>query len=96
MEFEWDENKNRANQATRSLSFEAAATAFYDPHHILGGCHPLHRYWLIGRVPVGDLLFVVYTWRQYEDQTRSRIISARKASRKERSRYQALHAIEEG
>ncbi len=28
--FEWDENKNRANQSKHKVSFEEAQTVFYD------------------------------------------------------------------
>ena len=28
--FEWDENKNRANQSKHKISFEEAQTVFYD------------------------------------------------------------------
>jgi uncharacterized DUF497 family protein len=37
MHFEWDENKSRANQLARAISFDLAATAFYDPHSVYGG-----------------------------------------------------------
>ena len=30
--FEWDENKNRANQVKHKVSFEEAKLAFYDPN----------------------------------------------------------------
>jgi uncharacterized DUF497 family protein len=99
MQFEWDENKSRANQIAPGINFDLAATAFYDPHSVYGGPRLVRgerRYWLIGRDLGGNTLFVVYTWRQHEDQTRCRIISARKASRKERSRYQALQKIPPG
>jgi uncharacterized protein (DUF4415 family) len=32
--FEWDENKNRANQRKHGLSFEEAMHAFYDPLYV--------------------------------------------------------------
>jgi len=34
MYFEWDERKNRANQAKHGLSFETAALVFEDPNAI--------------------------------------------------------------
>jgi uncharacterized DUF497 family protein len=33
MRFEWDENKNRANQVKHRLSFEEAIQVFRDPLH---------------------------------------------------------------
>ena len=30
LSFEWDENKNRSNQAKHNVSFEEAQTVFYD------------------------------------------------------------------
>ena len=88
MEYEWDEGKSRRNVRERGIGFELAATVFHDGDAVDGGPRIVEaeeRYWLIGRDPGGNLLFVVYTWRQYGNETRCRIISARKASRKDRS-----------
>jgi uncharacterized DUF497 family protein len=32
--FEWDENKNRANQRKHGVSFEEAVRVFFDPLHL--------------------------------------------------------------
>ncbi|MDR2462216.1 MAG: BrnT family toxin [Verrucomicrobiales bacterium] len=66
MEFEWDEAKNRANQAKHGIAFEVAKLAFFDP------CRKTHpdkkhsqrepRYFCYGRV-AGRILTVRYTLR---------------------------------
>jgi uncharacterized DUF497 family protein len=99
MEYEWDEKKSRWNDEERGFGFEIAMTAFRDPDAVGGGPHVVkgeERHWLVGKDLDGDLLFVVYTWRHYGNETRCRIISARKASRKERSRYSAVSELGEG
>jgi uncharacterized DUF497 family protein len=94
MRFEWDANKNRANVAKHAVDFDLAVTALFDSHQIEGPGRETRgekRYSLIGRAANGKLLLVVYSWRQHENETRCRIISARAASRQERRRYQAVH-----
>ena len=94
MIFEWDGPKNRANIAKHRIAFELAALVFSDPNRlddlnrIVGG---EVRRQVIGAA--GDtllVLFVVYTERSNRGQETIRIISARTASRKERSRYTRL------
>jgi uncharacterized DUF497 family protein len=92
--FEWDDNKNRTNQQKHGVSFERAARVFCDRGHILepnrwAGAE--ERLNAIGMAD-GILLYVVYTERTTDDDEETiRIISARKASLKERSRYTGLH-----
>jgi uncharacterized DUF497 family protein len=45
------------------------------------------RFYAIAKAAFGEILFVVFTWRHYENEKIYRIISARKANKKERSRY---------
>jgi uncharacterized DUF497 family protein len=99
MEYEWDEVKSRRNEQERGFGFEIAMTAFSDLAAVRGGPRLVkgeERHWLVGKDLDGDLLFVVYTWRRHEDETWCRIISARKASRKERGRYYAVSELAEG
>jgi uncharacterized protein len=93
--FEWDERKDRANIAKHGIAFQLAASVFDDPfrlddlNRVVAGEERRH---LIG--VAGDtllVLFVVYTDRSKHGQETIRIISARKASRKERGRYSRLH-----
>jgi uncharacterized DUF497 family protein len=46
------------------------------------------RYYVMGRTPADEILFVVYTWRTDEEENPiCWIISARKAHKSERKRY---------
>ncbi|MEW6245367.1 MAG: BrnT family toxin [Nitrospirota bacterium] len=91
--FEWDPLKAAANLAKHGVSFEEATTAFQDARaldgpdieHSTSEARRLH----LGLSMSGRLLVVAYTVRRYDDEQEAiRIISARRASRKERRRYQ--------
>lgn len=93
--FEWDERKDRANIAKHGIAFQLAASVFDDPfrlddlNRVVAGEERRH---VIGMAEDTLLvLFVVYTSRSKHGQETIRIISARKASRKERGRYSRLH-----
>ncbi len=86
--FEWNEAKSAPNKAERD--FDYAASVFLDGERVEGGGRPKDgeaRYCTIGKAAFGEILFVAYTWRNYEDQQSCRIVSARKASKKEGLRY---------
>jgi uncharacterized DUF497 family protein len=86
MDFEWDSTKARANQAKHRVTFEEAITVFFDPARILDideTDQDDERWWTIG-LAGSRLLFVVYTER---DNDVIRIISARKASKREERTY---------
>ena len=84
--FEWDDAKARANLKKHDVSFEVARRVFDDPAAIDerddSDAQREDRSVIIGMV-AGGLLTVVYTER--EDCLR--IISARKATRREQVRY---------
>ncbi len=80
--FEWDEAKSEANFASRGFDFAYAARIFEGSTLELDddrADYGERRVQAIGEVE-GNVLLVVYTWR---DETR-RIISAPLANRKER------------
>ena len=85
MLFEWDEEKNTANIKKHGIDFEDAIRVFEDDDRIeiYDAAHSGEedRYNTIGMV--NDVLFVVYT----ERRETIRIISARPATRGERSIY---------
>ena len=88
LEFEWDPDKAAANAAKHGVRFEEAATAFSDPLSITIS-DPDHsvgetRYILIGRSLVSRLLVVIHL----ERGVRTRLISARLATRRERRVYE--------
>lgn len=83
--FEWDEKKSEINLATRGFNFAFAALIFDGPTVEMDDNrtgYSERRIQVIGCVE-NDILFVVYTWR---GDTR-RIVSARKANRRERDVY---------
>jgi uncharacterized protein len=92
MTFEWDEAKNRANQIKHHVSFELAIEVFNDPLHrsqperIVDG---EHRWQTIGLVGGIVLLIVAHTYRDEGEVEDVRIISARKATKKERRDYES-------
>ena len=90
MEFEWNPQKAAANLAKHAVSFEDAATVFGDP---LGRimADPRHsaeeqRLVLLGLSQSKHLLAVMYVNR---GET-LRIISARRATRRERTDYEEV------
>lgn len=86
MEWVWDSDKARRNWEKHRVSFKAASLVFDDPLLISEpDPHPDGDRWrVIGRVNMSTL-FVVHT--AVEEDGRGRIISARKATPKERRRY---------
>lgn len=86
--FEWDNRKATENQIKHGISFDEASTAFGDPLS-LTMYDPLHseeedRFIIIGRSIKTRLLVIVHT----ERDNYIRLISARKATNKERSYYE--------
>ena len=86
--FEWDPNKAKENLKIHGVSFDEASTAFRDTLS-LAIYDPLHsdeedRFVLIGNSHKDRLLVVVHT----ERGDNIRVISARKASKKERKQYE--------
>ena len=80
------------NKKKHGVSFEEAATVFLDPLAKIAA-DPDHssdenREIIIGHSKKMNLLFVVHAYR--EDQDTIRIISARKATRKEKHDYETL------
>jgi len=87
--FEWDLNKNASNQKKHGISFEEAKTAFSDEFARLIA-DPDHsqeedRFILLGTSIESNLLIVCNCIR---DEESVRIISARKADKKERKAYE--------
>ncbi len=88
MKFEWDNNKAKSNLRKHNVSFEEAATALRDTMAATGA-DPDHsyleqRYVTFGVSERGRLLVVAHT----ERNETIRIISARLASKGERTFYE--------
>jgi uncharacterized DUF497 family protein len=91
--FEWDPRKAEANSAKHGVSFDDAVTVFLDPE-ALDGPDLQHssaeqRFRRLGRSADGRVLMVAYTIRRSGDAEAIRVISARRASRREREAYVA-------
>ena len=88
MEFEWDRNKAASNLSKHGVSFDEARTVFddtfyidfYDPDH----SYDEQRYIIVGQSVQSRLLVVSYT----ERGNVIRLISSRRATRKERETYE--------
>jgi uncharacterized DUF497 family protein len=88
MEFEWNPDKAELNLEKHGISFQEAATEFNDPlsvtfpdpEHSIGE----NRYVIIGISRFEQLLVVSHT----DQGEKVRIISARKATRRERKFYE--------
>jgi hypothetical protein len=91
--FEWDPRKAEANAAKHGVSFGDAVSVFLDANG-LDGPDVQHstaeqRFLRLGRAADGRVLMVAYTLRRNGDAEAIRIISARRASRRERAAYAA-------
>ena len=90
--FEWDPGKARTNQQKHGVSFEHAAHVFEDPYALFeqdrtGETGEL-RWQVLGLVGGVAVLLVVHTVREENADEVIRIISARRATREERNRYE--------
>jgi len=90
LRFTWDPAKNTVNEKKHRISFEEAKTVFYD-----GNARVLHdpdhsedeeRFIILGLSQKLNVLVVCHCYR--EDTSMIRIISARKATKREQSQYQ--------
>lgn len=95
IQYEWDEAKNLVNQRKHGVSFEEASQVFCDPLNIAVKERIVdgeQRWQALGFVNGILLLLVAYTLRerQKDDELVEviRIISARRATPKERRRYE--------
>jgi len=89
LRFEWDPRKDAENQRKHRVSFEEAESVFSDEHALLID-DPEHsttedRFVLLGLSVRFRVLLVVHSYQ--EQDAVIRIISARRATKQERSRY---------
>lgn len=90
--FEWDPLKAAGNLAKHGVSFEETTTVFQDAQGLDGPDieHSVSeaRRFHLGLSILGRLLAVAYTVRRQDDEKETiRIISARRANKKERAAY---------
>ena len=91
MHFEWDEEKNRRNRTKHGVSFETAILVFDDPRAISRMEQIMdeeERWQTLGMVSGMVILLLAHTFREKDDEEYVRIISARKATPRERKIYE--------
>ncbi len=86
-DFVWDEKKAIKNLISHDISFKEACEVFFDPFYKLEDAsrHGEKRWGLTGYSEYSRMLYVVSVEKGDEAW---RIVSARKASKKERRRYE--------
>ena len=93
IEFEWDEAKAAANLKKHQVSFEAAKSIFFDEFGVqfFDDDHSSdeERFLMLGMSSEAKLLIVCHCERDHG--TTIRIISARKATRRESAFYRGAH-----
>ena len=90
---EWDPAKAEQNLREHRVSFQRAVTTFRDPHavSIFDEEHSgdEDRWITMGSDGSGTILVMVHTFRRIDESSYSvRIISARKATERERKQYE--------
>ncbi len=95
MTFDWDENKNAINIKKHKISFKEAVEIFDDPLHIslLDKRFDYfdERWIIIGSTQIGDIIVVGHLYRLTKNGKEViKIITARKATRKEREQYETI------
>jgi hypothetical protein len=90
MRIEWDLAKHKINRSKHGIGFEVAQLVFDDPHCVtfverttLGE----QRWHAIGSIETLIVIVVVHTYREEGSEAIIRIVSARRATRRERRLY---------
>lgn len=94
MRFEWDEAKSVISLAKQGVRFETATLVFDDPLRLsaLDRTVDAEERWVtVGSAGGVVLLLVVHADREEKREEVVRIISARKATPRERKRYEEDH-----
>ncbi|MBQ9723967.1 MAG: BrnT family toxin [Neisseriaceae bacterium] len=88
--FEWDEAKAESNYKKHGIKFEDAVSVFNDPLSITTQDrfeNDEYRWQVLGVSKKEQLLLVAHTYYDRSGKEIVRIISARKANKKERKQY---------
>ena len=89
--FDWDDAKNRSNLRKHGVSFDTASLVFDDPYALMLQDrfeNGEERWQAIGRIADSVVLVVAHTVKARAGTEVIRIMSARKADRRERKRYE--------
>jgi len=87
----WDPRKNQGNLRKHGVSFDLASRVFEDPRAVslLDQNAGEERWLTVGKVADAVVLLVVHTWHEPDDdEPHGRIISARKATKREIKAYE--------
>jgi len=88
--FSWDNNKNNSNKAKHGIDFSEARSVFFDENArlIVDPDHSIdeERFILLGLSIKAKILTVVHCYKENDDTIR--LISARKANKKEAKTYE--------
>jgi hypothetical protein len=91
VKFEWDPDKDAWNYVKHGIRFETAAMVFDDPYHVsqldrvVDGEERWRTMGLIGGLVI---VIVAHTYCEQNGEETVRIISARKATKRERKHYE--------
>ena len=90
MRFGWDPQKDASNRRKHGITFAQARSVFEDPLAVsVPDPDASEERWVtIGHAEHLGLVVVVHTYREAGGVERMRIISARKATRRERRQYE--------
>ncbi|MEW6363596.1 MAG: BrnT family toxin [Acidobacteriota bacterium] len=94
--FEWDPSKSRINRRKHGISFDMSRRVFEDPDalSVHDRIEDGERRWrTLGMVGGVLLVLVAHSVRQEGDDEVIRVISARRADRKERRRYEEARQV---
>ena len=89
--FDWDDAKNRSNLRKHGVGFDTASLVFDDPYALMLQDrfeNGEERWQAIGRIADAVVLVVAHTVKARAGTEVIRIMSARKADRRERKRYE--------
>lgn len=92
IQFEWDASKASINQRKHGVSFDEAKSVFYDENAVIIH-NPDHsqdeeRFVLLGMSAISRILVIIHCYRKKDKIIR--IISARKATKKETMQYRGV------
>jgi uncharacterized protein len=91
IKFEWDAAKAKSNLSKHAVSFALAEEIWDDPLHVILPDRVMdaeQRWHAIGVVGSVTLLVAVHVYPEPDNESRIRIIGARRATTHERKRYE--------
>lgn len=83
MKFSWDSDKERINRDACHVFADQCVLTLFDDEHSLDE----ERWISMGQIPDGRILVVVHTYKCQKKREFVRIISARKANKRESQEY---------